>query len=55
MVAQSHIPLIYQTGWFVGYVRQEEDKQRRWLGLTLIEIMVAMAAEAIATFVRIKI
>jgi hypothetical protein len=29
----------------VGYVRQGADKERRWLGLTLIELMVAMAVE----------
>jgi len=34
----------------VGYVRQGADKERRWLGLTLIELMVAMAVVAIATF-----
>ncbi len=39
----------------VGYVRQGADKERRWLGLTLIELMVAMAVVAIATFVRIKL
>ena len=56
MVAQSppSIPLIYQTGWlwdmFAG-----ADKERRWLGLTLIELMVAMAVVAIATFARIKL
>jgi prepilin-type N-terminal cleavage/methylation domain-containing protein len=31
------------------------DKERRWLGLTLIELMMAMAVVAIATFVRIKL
>jgi len=30
-------------------------KERWWLGLTLIELMVAMAVEAIATFARIKL
>jgi prepilin-type N-terminal cleavage/methylation domain-containing protein len=34
---------------------KKQIKQRRWLGLTLIELMVAMAVEAIATFVRIKL
>jgi len=34
---------------------KKQIKQRRWFGLTLIELMVAMAVEAIATFVRIKL
>ena len=54
MVAQSPPLFLYHTV-VVGYVRQGADKERRWLGLTLIEIMVAMAVVAIATFVRIKL
>ena len=54
MVAQSPPLFLYHTV-VVGYVRQGADKERRWLGLTLIEIMVAMAVAAIATFVRIKL
>ena len=38
-----------------GYVRQGADKKRRWLGLMLIELMVAMAVVAIATFAHIKL
>jgi prepilin-type N-terminal cleavage/methylation domain-containing protein len=35
---------------------KEQIRKRRWLGLTLIEIMVAMAVVAIAAFVvRIKL
>jgi prepilin-type N-terminal cleavage/methylation domain-containing protein len=57
MVAQSPPLFLYlSNGVVVGYVRQgADDKERRWLGLTLIEIMVAMAVVAIATFVRIKL
>ena len=55
MVAQSPLLFLYHTGVVVGYVRQGADKERRWLGLTLIELMVAMAVVAIATFVRIKL
>ena len=50
MVAQSPPLFLYlSNGVVVGYVRQA-NKSRRWLGLTLIELMVAMAVEAIATF-----
>jgi len=57
MAAQSppSIPLIYHTGWFVGYIRQVADKERRWPGLTLIVLMVAMAVVAIATFTCIEL
>jgi len=39
----------------VGYIRHVADKERRWLGLMLIELMVAMAVVAIATFAGIKL
>ncbi|MFB0554609.1 MAG: prepilin-type N-terminal cleavage/methylation domain-containing protein [Phycisphaerae bacterium] len=39
----------------MAYVRQGADKEQRWLGLTLIELMVAMAVVAIATFARVEL
>ncbi len=56
MVAQSSPLFLYlSNGVVVGYVCQGADKERRWLGLTLIELIVAMAVLAIATFARIKL
>jgi hypothetical protein len=56
MVAQSPPLFLYlSNGGVVGYVCQGADKEQSWLGLTLIELIVAMAVEAIATFARINI
>jgi len=41
-------PLCLSHGVVVRYVRQVADKARRWLDLTLIEVMVAMVVLAIA-------
>jgi prepilin-type N-terminal cleavage/methylation domain-containing protein len=55
MVAQSPLYSSYLShGVVVGYIRQVADKERRWPGLTLIELMVAMAVVAIATFERVE-
>jgi len=54
MVAQSpplFLLFITQGGLWDMFAK-EQTKEQRWLGLMLIELMVAMAVVAIATFTR---
>jgi len=44
---------IYQTGWLWDMFTKEQIRSGG--GVTLIELMVAMAVVAIATFARIKL